>query len=207
MKKLLLITFLSISAISVSAQIRFGARAGVNFSSIKIDYADPNVQIDNKSAVSFQLGAYTEFALIPQFFVQPGLELTGLSSKNGSDPDYAQNNLMFIKVPLNFGVRLPVGIGAVSLGTGPYFAYALSGKSKLNGQETDLNFGNDLSDSFKPTDFGLNFFGTYGMKSGLNFTFGYQLGLSDNAPKAVTDQISAKNRGMSFSIGYAIKLP
>lgn len=207
MKKLLFIAIIALSASAANAQMRFGARAGVNYSTIKIDYDDPNIQLDNKSAVSFQLGAYTEFTLLPQIFVQPGLELTGFSSKNGVDPDYATNNLMFIKVPLNFGARLPVGLGSVSLGTGPYFAYAISGKSKdPNGQETDLKFGNELNDSFKPTDFGLNFFGTYGLKSGLNFTLGYQLGLSDNAPKAVTNQISTKNSSLAVTVGYNIKL-
>ncbi len=207
MKKLLLITFLSIGAISVSAQSRFGARAGVNLSKIAFDHTDPNVVIDNNYATSFQVGAYAEFKLLPKIFMQPGLELSGHGSKIVDGQAESKLNLMYLKVPLHFGTRVGLGLGSISFGAGPYFSYALSGKSSSGGQDADIQFGNEMDDELKRTDFGLNLFSSYQLPLGLNFTLGYQLGLSNNMPNALSDQLKAKNSSISFSVGYAIKLP
>ncbi len=207
MKRLLLITFLSISTFYVSAQSRFGARAGVNLSKINFDYVDPSVEIDNQFATSFQVGAYAEFKLFPKIFMQPGLELSGHGSKIVDGQEEAKINLMYLKVPLYFGTRVGVGLGSISFGAGPYFSYALSGKSSSGGQDADIQFGNEIGDELKRTDFGINLLSTYQLPLGLNFTLGYQLGLSNNIPNALSDQIKAKNSNISFSVGYAIKLP
>ncbi len=207
MKRLLLITFLSIGAISVSAQSRFGARAGVNLSKINLDYADPNIQIENKFATSFQVGAYAEFKLLPKIFVQPGLELSGHGSKIVDGQAESKLNLMYLKVPLHFGTRVGLGLGSISFGAGPYFSYALSGRSSSGGQDTDIKFGNGIDDDLKRTDFGINLFSSYQLPLGLNFTLGYQMGLSNNLPSDLPDQMKAKNSSISFSVGYAIKLP
>lgn len=207
MKRLLLLSILSLSTLFAGAQTRFGARAGVNLSKISFDYTDPNVVLDNQSVTSFQVGGYAEFKLLPKLFLQPGLELSGHGNKIVEGQSEAKINLMYLKVPLNFGTRVGIGLGSIAFGAGPYFAYALSGKSSSGGQEADIKFGDAQDDELKRTDFGLNAFSTYQLPIGLNFTLGYQMGLSNNVPSALASQIKAKNSSINFSIGYAIKLP
>lgn len=206
MKKLILFSVLLLGTMAVNAQIRFGAKAGVNLSKINIDYTNLAQIAEESSITSYHLGGYIEFKALPKLFIQPGLELHGLGGKVSTTPDEEETNLMYLRLPLNVVTRLGLGLGSIFAGAGPYAGYALSGTNDSNGIKKDLNFGNAVDDDFKKTDLGLSFLAGYQLKSGLNFSVGYQMGLSNNLPDDVAQDAKAKNANFSLSLGYSFKL-
>ncbi|MFM6975648.1 MAG: outer membrane beta-barrel protein [Sphingobacteriaceae bacterium] len=206
MKKLLLITLITFIAYQANSQVRIGAKAGVNFTNIPFDFKNSNTTVENKPVTSFLIGAFTEFKLMPKIFLQPGLELSGHGTKLDDGSNVIKANIMYLGVPVNVVGKLNLGLGTVSLGGGPYFAYALSGKGENNGVEEDLDFGNKIEDEFKKTDFGINLLGGYQLNSGLGINLGYQLGLSNISSDAWKDSYTSKNTGFSVSLTYMLKL-
>jgi hypothetical protein len=65
MKKTLLITALVFSSLFVSAQIKYGAKAGLNLANAKIGGSNSTISFDLKTSVrtSFYLGGFAEFTL------------------------------------------------------------------------------------------------------------------------------------------------
>lgn len=206
MKKFILIAVIILIAIQANSQIRLGVKAGVNFSTINYDVKVAGGEIDNSYITSFHLGGLAEFRLMPKLFLQPGLELSGQGAKITEGTDEIKINIMYLKVPVNVVTKLNLGLGSLQLGAGPYYAYALSGKTKSGDEETDIEFGNDDGDGLKRTDFGINLLAGYELKSGLNFGLGYQLGLSNTSPDSYKDFYTTKNTGISVSVGYMFGL-
>jgi hypothetical protein len=206
MKKLIVLSVLLFGTLAANAQIRFGAKAGVNLSKINIDYTTLAQTVEESSITSYHLGGYIEFKAFPKLFIQPGLELHGLGGKVGTAPDDEKANMMYLRLPLHLVTRLNLGLGSIFAGAGPYAGYALSGTSESNGIKKNINFGNAVEDDYKKTDLGLSFLAGYQLKSGLNFSIGYQMGLSNNLPDDVAQVAKAKNANFSLSLGYSFKL-
>ena len=206
MKKLFLFFTVLLVAVQLQAQLRFGAKAGVNLAKINIDYSNLGQTVKESAITSYHVGGFVEFKALPMLFVQPGLELNGLGGKVGVTPDQEEANMMYLRVPIHLVTRLPLGLGSVFAGAGSYFGYALSGTREANGIKQDINFGNKPDDDFKKSDIGLSFLAGYQLKSGLNFSLGYQMGLSNNLPDDLAQVAKAKNGNFSLSLGYSFKL-
>lgn len=192
-------------AIMASAQIRVGAKAGVNFS--KIDYQNMSAaEVLKSSSTSYFFGGVVEFPLGGSFHLQPGLTLNGQAGNLGSGVDKVTLNMMYAEVPVNLLIRADLGVASFYLGGGPYAAYAISGKIKSSGISEKIQFGNTNQDYMKPSDYGINLLTGLDLRGGLNLGLGYKLGLSDNAPKDLSDAINSKNSSFSISIGYMLKL-
>jgi len=205
MRKLILSALMASAVVTASAQVRVGAKAGVNFS--KIDYQDMSVSdVLKSSSTTYFFGGIVEFPLFGKVHLQPGLILNGQAGGLGQDVDKLTLNMMYAEVPLNIVGRVDLGVGSLYLGGGPYAAYAISGKIKANGISEKIKFGNSVDDVMKPTDFGINLLTGVDLRGGLNLGLGYKLGLSDNAPKNLTEALNSKNSSFSVSIGYMIKL-
>jgi hypothetical protein len=205
MKKLILSALMASVVVMASAQVRVGAKAGVNFS--KIDYQDKTLgNVLKSSSTSYFFGGVIEFPFLGKLSLQPGLILNGHAGNLGSGVDKVTYNLMYAEVPLNILGRADLGIGSFYLGGGPYAAYALSGKIKSSGISEKIKFGNTVDDIMKPTDYGINLLTGLDLKGGLSLGLGYKLGLSDNAPKTLTEALNSKNSSFSVSLGYMLKL-
>ena len=206
MKKLIVVCGLIASMVGMAnAQIRVGAKAGVNFS--KIDYQDQTLgDVLNSSSTSYFFGGVLEFPFLGKLHLQPGLILNGQAGNIGSGVDKVTLNMMYAEVPLNILGRADLGIGSFYLGGGPYAAYAISGKIKTSGISEKIVFGNTVDDFMKPTDYGINVLTGLDLRGGLSLGLGYKLGLSDNAPKTLTEALNSKNSSFSVSLGYMLKL-
>ncbi len=206
MKKLIVVCGLIASMVGMAnAQIRVGAKAGVNFS--KIDYQDQTLgDVLNSSSTSYFFGGVLEFPFLGKLHLQPGLILNGQAGNIGSGVDKVTLNMMYAEVPLNILGRADLGIGSFYLGGGPYAAYAISGKIKTSGISEKIKFGNTVDDIMKPTDYGINVLTGLDLRGGLSLGLGYKLGLSDNAPKTLTEALNSKNSSFSVSLGYMLKL-
>lgn len=124
-------------------------------------------------------------------------------------------NTNYIEVPVNLGYEYKLGkAGGIFITAGPYLGYAFGGKTKaeqfrngvsVNGvNEEDIAIGSEEGvDDMKPLDFDLNFSAGYKLPVGVYIRAQYGLGLSNLSNN---DIVTIKNKVLSFSVGYAIKL-
>lgn len=217
-KTILLFAAVIGTSVSVMAQSvpKVGLRAGVNIAKLRTTNGENSVSTDNLT--NFKVGGYVDFGMAGGLSFQPGIELSGkggknvfISNGNGQNNNYeAKTNLMYIEIPVNFLYNIPVGIGKIYLGGGPYAGFGIAGKIKTEGTvlgvnastERDVKFGNEAGDDLKTTDFGLNFLGGLQFKGGLNVGVNYGLGLSDLAPNNNNDNVKTNNRLVGITVGY-----
>lgn len=195
--------------------ITFGVKAGVNLSNFGGDGADG---MDAK--IGFNVGLTVDYALTQDLYLLTGLEFTMKGGKDeGSismvDPTYGSisftgkenDNPMYLQIPIHLGYKLAVTDGTkIVFRAGPYVAYGIGGKTKLEGKfikdgtTIDLDddydfFGKDMAKRF---DFGL------GLGVGAEFgkigaTLGYDFGLVNIAP---SDLAKIKNMNAYLTLGY-----
>ena len=105
-----------------------------------------NSQGSFTSTNSLGAGVLADYEITKEFFLQPGISVLSKGFVANEIVEYldAQNNYqtnatvfsykpIYIEIPVNAVLKLPLGKGNVQLGGGPYFAYAVGGKLK---QET-----------------------------------------------------------------------
>lgn len=175
MKKILLLAvFTVLGFANVNAQeIKFGAKAGLNFSTVNgsntnnIDYV-----------TSYHVGVVSEIPISDKFSFQPEI----MYSRQG----YSFNNdvvaMKYLNIPLMGKYYIAKGL---SLEAGPQIGFLLSAK----------NEGVKVTNSFTTFDFGANFGVGYKLENGLNFGARYNLGIT----KVDTDN---RNGVFQVSVGY-----
>jgi hypothetical protein len=199
MKKVLLsAAALFIAGLSFG-QAKFGIVAGPSFSSFTSKTAGDKETSD--LLVAFRGGFTADIPLADEFYIQPSLLYSGKGGKEtteilGRDVTL-KTKLHYINVPVNFMFKPEVGSGNLILGVGPYFAYAVGGKSGDN----DIEFGNEDGDGLKRFDSGGNLQFGYEMKSGLNFTLHAEMGFINLVPDGDNDN-STRNNSFGVSVGY-----
>ena len=184
MKKLLtIIMALSITSVSVQAQVSFGLKAGMNISTIRSeDINNPKSIIGANGGVFANIPAGASFAIQPEIFY----------SMEGAQDDDSKIKLLvdYINIPVLAQYRNPSGFYAEF---GPQIGILTSAKIKLN----------DLSESFKDDTKSTNF----SIVGGLGYNFipsigvnaRYALGLSNIAKDEEGD---AKTSTFSIGLHY-----
>ena len=196
MKKLLLCAVLAIFSFTslIAQEVKFGAKAGVNFSNITGEMVD---SFDGRT--SFHIGAVAEIVFSEKFSFQPEL----IYSSQGSD--YSEDfegedfegtvKVDYLNIPLMAKYYVAEGL---SIEAGPQIGLLLSATDEYEDEE------DDIKDFLKSTDFGINLGLGYKLGSGLNFSARYNLGLSDNldVDGFETDGAEYKNSVIQISVGY-----
>jgi len=210
-KRLLLSTVILTAALAASAQqFGYGIRGGVSIPSYS------SGSNSSKSTVNFHVTGYLDAPIASNFSIQPGISLQGKGAKfaevslGNSDYELKQNT-MWLEIPVNLVGKFPVGgVGHFFLGAGPYVSFGLSGKNKLDRNNSDGNtnlvdldfdFGSDKT--LKGTDFGLNFMTGYQFSNGFLIHGGYGLGLTNIAGRQNLSG-DIKNRVWTVGIGFGI---
>lgn len=205
MKKLLLLTAVAVFGLSnVNAQeVKFGAKAGVNFATIGGD-------AENADAItSFHVGGVAEIIISDKFSVQPELIYSAQGSKNeysetfGSETVKYEDKLKLDYINLPIMAKYYVAEG-LSLEAGPQISFLMSAKGESEaslGGETESE-SVDVKDDFKGIDFGLGLGAGYKLDSGLNFSLRYNLGLSNIADGKDIGDYSVQNNVFQISLGY-----
>jgi hypothetical protein len=224
MKKIILLLCLLGSTGALFAQsARFGINAGLNLSTLS--YSSSGQTNATSSLAGFHIGAFADFGL-GAVSIQPGIlyttkggkdDVSGTSTVGSSTLTYHatdQINLNYIEVPVNVLYHIPVVVGNIFIGGGPYVAMGVSGKEKTSdtytqtggstasgssASESNLSFGNSSGDIKNP-DYGINLLGGIRLKSGLLFSAGYGFGLANLSNVSGS---KTKNNGFSLSIGYS----
>lgn len=221
--------FFATTVTNVQAQeISFGVKGGYGRSIVR---APRRADITNVSAIyTFNSQFYVDIALTDGFSIQPGLGITGrgakinvLTEENTPLTTFSKykSNPIYLELPVNFVAKIPIGDifdkCNVILGGGPYVAYGVSGKEKVEGKflgktfsrSENITFSNDdqpvnsenFYGEFKQFDFGLNAIAGIEYHWG-TFNFGYTYGAVNINPGAnLTPTDRMKNRSWYASIG------
>lgn len=184
MKKILL-TAAAVFAFSfANAQdVKFGAKAGLNFSSLA------NAE-GAKTQVGFHLGGYATISVSDKFAVQPEL----LYSAQGAKYDGGvSENLSYINIPVMAKFYVA---DKFNLEAGPQIGLLISANAKSSAGSVDTK------EFYKTMDFGLNFGAGYDVAENINVGLRYCLGLSQLEKELATGQTATKNTNIQLSLGY-----
>jgi hypothetical protein len=215
--KRILLTFIVITslAVSASAQIAVGVKAGLNLANVGGDLEDTDMR------PSFHLGGYLTLPLAGKLSLQPELLYNALGAKaEGIDLDtysgitekteYKETlKFSYISIP----VLVQYSIGPVNIHAGPQISFLASakydaeGKTYVNGvfEESFSSDNVDIKDGFKGMDFGFNLGAGVGFGK-LSVTGRYSLGLANIADEDDDDDEKFKmtNNVIQLSIGYRL---
>jgi len=190
MKKLLLFAAVAVFGFwNINAQeVKFGAKAGVNFANIS---GDETSGLDSRTA--FHVGLVAEIGISEKFSFQPELMYSQQGFKMSVFGIDATGELDYLNLPLMAKYYVAEGF---SIEAGPQVGFLMSAKAKAGGESEDLK------DVTKGIDFGLDFGLGYKMDSGLNFGARYNLGLSNINDGEGSDEFKNQNAVIQLSIGY-----
>lgn len=214
---ILVLTGLVLS-VSLNAQVRFGIRAGVNFSK----WAGSDLQVIEdllektdgyvvtKGKTGFHVGGYLDIPISEVFSFEPGLQY----SKKGYSIQGDLQIPVLKLIALNAGARvqshyidMPLYLKAnpvkgFTVYAGPQVSYLL--RSTLNAKLGVLgisifNRGFGITERFNRVDLGVSGGVGYQFDNGLNLQAGYDYGLSKLDKN---DNYDAYNRVVKVSLGY-----
>ncbi|MDB5234565.1 MAG: hypothetical protein JWR44_1558 [Hymenobacter sp.] len=187
MKKIILSLGLLAGVVgAASAQdIRFGVKAGVNYSTITADNTD-GIQ----SKIGLQAGGLVNFGLSDLISIQPEVLYSqkGYQSEEDSDVKVKMN---YIDIP----VMVKVNAGGLFFEAGPQLGI-LAG-AKLTDGSTDV----DIKEGLNTVDFGYAVGLGYQLESGPMLGLRYNGGIS-NISKNGSDDDKARNSAFQLYVGY-----
>src|SRR5690606_6265830 len=169
MKKLVLAA-VAVFAIGNSAfaqqEVKFGPKAGVNFSNIS--------GLDNaEMKTGFHVGAVAEIKFNEKFSIQPEVLYSAQGAKFTYNNSEVKWNNDYINIPIMFKYYLVDGF---SVEAGPQVGFLT--KAEQEGTFGGYTGTSDVKDNYKSVDFGVNFGLAYDLSSGLFVNARYNLGLS-----------------------------
>lgn len=219
MKKLFIATICAFMALSVSAQrassssssffstekaesgVRFGIRAGLNLSTLSL--VEDNHTYTTDSRAAWHVGAIVDIPLMQSLYVQSGLYFMNKGGKESEGEAKVTYSPMYLEIPVLASYRYDFGSAAeLQINVGPYFAYGVGGKEKMehDGEEESDDFFHE--DSAKKFDCGLQFGAGVTFASHYYLGFAYDLGLSNIAKNSGDSDGKIKNRSWMISLGY-----
>jgi hypothetical protein len=187
---------------SAQAQFKIGPKIGMNLSTMTLKSS--GISLDPQMLVGFHAGLITEISFTENLKLQPGILFSTKGSKYeltflGETFDYSLTPGV-IEVPVNAFYIYGKGPVKLILFAGPYVAYGITGKSKINGESQDILYGSTTEDDMKPFDFGLNF-GAGVNVNGFMISAQYGFGLLNLAPDNTGDT-DMKNKVIGISVAY-----
>ncbi|MBF2708346.1 porin family protein [Flavobacterium soyangense] len=193
MKKIILLSVAFLAFSFANAQdkkdMSFGVKGGLNICSVtNADQYGSN----SSSLIGFHLGLFGEFMVSDKFAIQPELLYSAQGVKVDSDGDKIDVKLDYINIPVMAKYYIAKDF---SLEFGPQIGFLLSAKAKSGG------VSENLKDSTKSTDFGLNFGAGYDIG---DFTLGirYNLGLSQLQKDLISGESASHNSVFQIALGY-----
>lgn len=228
MKKTLFLTgIVTLILCSTSKAQMIYLQGGVNLANITKD--NEGHTESNNTLTSFNAGVMARFGLSSVVDLESGLLFTGHGSRaqstfNGGT-DYVKStfNPLYLEVPLNLVVQVPLGKSGIFFHGGPYIAMGIAGKAKTDtkigpltsSSENDIKFSNDdpftsqqddeAYDKLKRFDYGVNL--GAGIKvSRLMLKANYGFGLAKINSTESNNSANDKNkyRTLSFSLGIPL---
>jgi len=204
-KILFLALMVFVCTINSFAQLSYGVKAGLSLGWM----TSLEAYGENKTPhIGYHAGGIFNYAINDKWAIEAAVELQNKGSisesKTIGSTVTATNNLMYIHIPINFQYQTT----RFYVGAGPYIGIGLSGKFKMEGGPTNVNwdikFGNSSTDHVAPIDIGLNLGGGYLLSNGLRFGVVYGYGLTDTTPKdkQISGEGAVRHILLAISVGY-----
>ena len=190
MKKVFMtVAFAALAIAGANAQVKFGARAGLNLANVATKVND--VKVKSNIRPSFYIGGLAEFAFNDVVLMDAGLTYSnqGAKAKEG-DGAYIQH-------ALNLPVWFKYDFAGFRPKAGLYAGYILSQQTKAEGKTETVD--KDLYNHF---DYGIGLGAEYNLpNNGLFFEASYNWGLA-NLQKNGDSKNYANNRVIQVGVGY-----
>jgi len=161
MKKLVLISIALCFVTVMNAQIRFGVKAGGNFSNLYVSGDKSGINADQyKGRFSYHFGGMMEYSFSKIFSIQPELLYLNHGANMKSDNSFGMKDghitLNSLQLPVNLKATFDLGKNKVFIYGGPYLSYHMYGKStgKIDGKSVDQKLFTKESD-MKRWDYGI----------------------------------------------------
>ena len=202
MKKIFILAIGLLAATAANAQdrIKFGIKAGLNYSNII--KGDGNNNFDTEAKPGFNAGVTVEIPLIAGLQFTPEILYAQKGYKNTTTFGTFKQTTNFIDVPILFAYRLGSSFNIVA---GPQVSFLMSTKNKFeNGfGAVEETFVEDDSDRFKKSLVG----GVIGFRYDVNDKFDihgrYALDFQKNNENGT--QYTPEYRNQVYSLGVGIK--
>jgi len=178
---------------AVSAQVKYGVKAGLNVANMTGDAGD------TKMKPGLQGGVFAKVGITDALSIQPEVVFSAQGSKmkfNQEGISYdVKTNLSYINVPVLLQYNTPGGFFAE---TGPQFGFLMSAKGKSDGEKEDIK------DSFKSLDLGWSFGVGFLTKSNVGVNARYNLGLGNIADNKEEGDFKVRNSVIQVGLFYVI---
>ena len=190
MKKILMtVAFAALTVIGANAQVKFGARAGLNLANVATKHND--VKVKSNILPSFYVGGLAEFAFNDVVLMEAGLTYSnqGYKAKEGNDKDMQYTLNLPIWVKYDFaGFRPKAGL---------YAGYIVERKAEWGGRTVIRDRG-----AYNYFDYGISLGAEYNLpNNGLFFEASYNWGLA-NLVKNGDAKNYQNNRTIYIGVGY-----
>ncbi|SDW96125.1 Outer membrane protein beta-barrel domain-containing protein [Lutibacter oricola] len=206
MKKIVLSAIFAIVLVSnITSQVKFGVKSGVNMSKFSGDLNNTEI------IYGFNAGVFGELKLSDKISLQPELSFSKQGSKfdyNNESPGYKEFKMEYINSTFMLKYYLTKNI---SVESGPQIGFLLSAQDIglfdanafiLELEEVEMvTEVEDVKDSYKNVDYGVNFGLSYEIKKKYIISARYYLGFK-NIEDYESFSGKIKNEVLSFSIGY-----
>jgi len=232
MKKIILsAAALFVFGFANAQDLKFGAKAGVNFANLTMDYSgEGDFSEDNAMKIGFHVGGLVEIKFSEKFALQPELLFSTQGTKTESSENdgdgfvssyEATTNLAYVNIPIMVKFY---PIPSLYIEAGPQVGFLVSAKEKAEGSATYTTFdgeGNpitvtesfetdeDVKDFYKSIDFGINVGVGYEFTENLGANVRYNLGLSDISETpdefddfGFGDLFKTRNQVIQLSLAY-----
>ena len=195
MKRNLLIVFILLTGLSLSAQTRFGLKTGVALGSVTTN--DDEIKEDGANLASFQFGGVWDTKLNAALSLQYQILFLGKGTAVAHGDHNDKFRFAVIDVPLQLLYRTK---GGWFIGGGPNLGFNLSAKHIHDGEKEEIGIGSE-SGQVKGFDFGVAATGGYQSKKGVVLSVSYVKGLTNlqNAPN-----FEWQNNVIGLNLGYML---
>ena len=184
---LLMLAFI-VLAITGTAQVRFGAKAGINLANLTGKTAGEKETADSKTG--FHIGGVVDIPVSEKFSISPELNFDQWGAQQSESGSTLKLNLNYINLP----ILAKVNIGGFGIYAGPQVGFLISANAKMDDEEEDIK------EQFKSTDFGAVFGAEYNLAYGIFLSARYNLGLAKITEDS-DDNNYAKNTAITFGVG------
>jgi hypothetical protein len=184
---LLMLAFI-VLAITGTAQVRFGAKAGINLANLTGKTAGEKETADSKTG--FHIGGVVDIPVSEKFSISPELNFDQWGAQQEESGSTLKLNLNYINLP----ILAKVNIGGFGIYAGPQVGFLISANAKMDDEEEDIK------EQFKSTDFGAVFGAEYNLAYGIFLSARYNLGLAKITEDS-DDNNYAKNTAITFGVG------
>ena len=186
MKKVLFAVLFISGVFTAQAQMKFGAKGGLNIASVKASGGGMNVTTSSRTSIA--LGAFGNFSLSDKFKIQPELLYAGL----GGIQEGIKLKMDYLVIPV---LGQFYATKKLYLQAGPQLGILLRAKQE----------GIDAKEFFRNTDLQLLFGGGFYIteKFNVDLRYGFSMGNIYSAEAVSSTDVNGKNRALSLTLGYS----